>query len=147
MAKVLESCSHRIARVDFWDNGIVYIHLDDEQEVQVSDSEWQYELLKSKYNGKDKFRILVEPGPDTSITQEAREYSTLPDRNAMTDAIAVIVSSLAHRIIINFIINLTHKAGVKMRMFENREKAIQWLQSFDNCDVKSEQQEETSATV
>ncbi|MBS1636519.1 MAG: hypothetical protein JST26_11440 [Bacteroidetes bacterium] len=147
MAQVLESYSHRIARVYFLDNGIVNIHLDNDAEVQVSDSQWQYDLLKSKFNGTDKFRILVEPGTDTSITKEAREYSTLPGSNAMTRAIAVVISSLAHRLIINFIINLIHGQEVKMRMFDSKEKAMEWLLNFDPAGKEIKKEAQSATTI
>jgi hypothetical protein len=48
----------------------------------------------------------------------------------MTKATAVIVKSLAHRILINFIIKLTHQQTMKMRLFDDKQKAIDWLLSF-----------------
>jgi hypothetical protein len=76
--------------------------------------------------------VLVEPGRYTSISKEAREFSTLPESNNMTMASAVIVKSIAHRIIINFIINFIRQQNMKMRMFDDKNKAIEWLLSFNN---------------
>ena len=127
---VLESYTDRASNVEFWDNGIIFIKLKDNLQIELQDSQKQYLFLKSKYDGINKHIILVEPGNDTSISKEAREFATKPESNEMTLATAVIVKSLAHRIIINFIINFTHQQTMKMKMFDNKQKAIDWLLSF-----------------
>lgn len=127
----LETIRLRNSTVDFWDNGIIYIKIDDNSEITLADSAAQHRLLKEKYDGKKRHKILVEPGRYTTITPEAREFSGRPDSNNMTIASAVIVKSLAHRIVINFMINFTQKQNMRMRMFETKEKAIEWLLSFD----------------
>lgn len=124
---VLESYRHRIATIEFWDNGIICIKLDDNEVIQLEDSKKQYEFLLSKFDGINKHRVLVEPGRYTEISKEAREFSSKLDSNAMTLGSAVIVQTLAHRIIINFIINFTRQASMRMKMFDNKEKAIEWL--------------------
>ena len=86
--------------------------------------------MEKKYDGINKHIILVEPGLDSSISKEAREFATKPESNEMTKATAVIVKSLAHRLVINFIINFTNQQTMKMRMFDNKQKAIDWLLSF-----------------
>jgi hypothetical protein len=128
--KIIESVRLRAATIDFWDNGITNMRIDDNVEVALSDSTEQYELLRARYDGTTKYKILVEPGRYTSISKEAREFSTVPERNAMTAASAVLVRSLAHRIVINFLINFIQKQNMKMRMFDSREKAIEWLLSI-----------------
>ncbi|MDZ4664099.1 MAG: hypothetical protein SGJ15_04425 [Bacteroidota bacterium] len=45
----------------------------------------------------------------------------------MTLATAVITTSLAHRIVINFMISIIHQQTMKMKMFDSKEKAIEWL--------------------
>ena len=104
--------------------------LDDNVEIDIADASEQYELLKARYNGKTKYRILVDPGRHTSISTEAREFSSHPERNAMTLATAVLVRSLAHRLIINFMIKFIQQQNMKMKMFDSREKAISWLLLF-----------------
>ena len=127
---VIESYTDRASNVEFWDNDIIFIKLKDNLQIELQDSQKQYLFLKSKYDGINKHIILVEPGNDTSISKEAREFATKPESNEMTLATAVIVKSLAHRIIINFIINFTHQQTMKMKMFDNKQKAIDWLLSF-----------------
>lgn len=127
---VTESYTDRASMVEFWDNGIICIKLKDHIQIEVEDSRKQFLFLKSKFDGIHKHLVLVESGIYTTISKEAREFATKPASNKMTEATAVIVKSLAHRIIINFIINLTNQQKMKMRMFEDKQKAIKWLLSF-----------------
>lgn len=128
--KILESFKHGIAHIECLDNGIIYFKTDDYSETQLEDSVFQYEYLKSKFDGKKKLKILVEPGKFSTITKEAREFSAKPETNKMTMASAVVVSSLAQRLLISFIINLTQKQNMKMKIFETKQKAIEWLLSI-----------------
>ena len=127
---VIESSQDRISLIEFWDNGIIFIKLEDNVQVEYEDSKNQHRFLKKKYDGINKHIIMVETGIDTAISKEAREFSTKPETNEMTKATAVIVKSLAHRLVINFIINFTHQQTMKMRMFDNKKKAIDWLLTF-----------------
>jgi len=127
---VLESNDDRSSTWEFWDNGIIFIKLKDNIQVELEDSTKQFLFLKSKYDGYNKHIILVEPGLDTTISKEAREFSEKPESNEITAATAVIVKSLAHKIIINFIIKFTHQQTMKMRMFDDKQKAIDWLLTF-----------------
>ena len=128
---IVDSRRDRISSIEIWDNGIVFIRIDDNSEVSLQDSKDQQAFLKAKYDGRNKHFVLVEPGRYTSISKEAREFSTLPESNNMIMAGAVIVKSIAHRIIINFIINFIRQQNMKMRMFDKKEKAIEWLLSFN----------------
>ena len=125
--KVLESHRDRISTIEMWDNGIIFIKIDNNCEVELEDSEGQYELLKSKFDGRNKLRVLVEPGRDTTLSKEARAFSLEPERNLMTAGTAVLAKTLAHRIIVNFMINLMRKQNMEMRMFDKKDKAIAWL--------------------
>ncbi|MGZ4057205.1 MAG: DUF7793 family protein [Bacteroidia bacterium] len=125
--KIIEVYKDRISTIEIWDNGIFYIKLEDHIVVEVEDSKRQLEYLRAHFDGVNKMRVLVETGQYTDITKEAREFSARPESNAMTMASAVIVKSLAHRLIINFIINFTRQQAMKMRMFDDKEKAIEWL--------------------
>ena len=127
---IIESVEDRASTIEFWDNDIIFIKLKDNIQVELEDAQKQYVFLKAKYNNINKHIILVETDLDTSISKEAREFASKPESNEMTEATAVIVKSLAHRIIINFIINLTHQQTMKMKMFDDKQKAINWLLSF-----------------
>ena len=125
--KIIESHQDRISTIEVWDNGIIFLKLNNNCQVELADSERQYELLRSKFDGQNKLRVLVEPGQATTLSKESRVFSAVPERNLMTERTAVLTKTLAHRIIINFLINITRQQSMKMRMFDKREKAIEWL--------------------
>lgn len=127
---VVESYREGIFYVEFWDNGITFIKIEDNVQVELKDSKSLFNFLNLRYDGKIKYKMLVESGHDTSVSKEAREFSSAPERTEMTIAQAVIVKSLAHRIVINFIIHFTKQQTMKMRMFDNKQKAIDWLLTY-----------------
>jgi hypothetical protein len=124
---VIKTYKDRISSVEVWDNGIFFIKLEDHVTIELEDSVRQLEILKENFDGVNKMRVLVESGRYTDITKEAREFSARPESNSMTLASAVIVKSLAHRIIINFLIHFTKQQSIKMKMFDDKEKAVIWL--------------------
>jgi hypothetical protein len=126
---VVDQIETRIGSIEHWDNGIVFYKIRDHVTVELEDSMEQLDFLKSKFDGVNKIPVLVESGRYTDITPEAREFSARPESNSMTLASAVIVRTLAHRIIINFLINRTRRQNLKMRMFTDKKEAIKWLLS------------------
>ena len=128
--KILETYHDRVSVTEFWDNGIIYIKLDDNKQIELEDSIRQFELLNSKFDGVNKHLVLVEPGRYTDLSKEAREFSARPESNMMTFATGVIIRSLAQRIMINFMINFIKHGTMKMKMFESKEKAMEWLLSI-----------------
>lgn len=127
---VLETHVLPVFTINIWDNGIVHIQVAGDTMVELQDIERQYEFLKNRFNSTDKFIILVESGENSSLTKEAREFSSLPETNAFTHGTAVIVKTLAERLIINFMINVLHQQTMKLRMFDDKKKAINWLLSL-----------------
>lgn len=126
---ILETHTVEMFTIHFWDNGIVHVEVAGNVVVDVKHIKAQHDFLKARYDHKNKFSILVESDYDSTLTKEAREYSSLPETNAMTLATAVVVKSLAERIIINFIINITSRQAMKIRLFDSKDKAVAWLLS------------------
>lgn len=127
--KVIKQYSHEDCDIEFWDNGIVYFKLKNDVEVTYPMSVANYKVLKDNYQPHKKFYILVESGKDTTITKEAREFSSRPETNAFTKAVAVVTQSMAQRMVINVIISFIRKQ-TKMKAFSNREEALKWLEEY-----------------
>jgi len=63
-----------------------------------------------------------------TITDEARNFSTQPFVYASVIAQAIVVSSLASRLIANFLITFHKKnKDVEMQLFNDYNKALNWL--------------------
>ena len=117
----------RVSTVEFRENALVFFKLDDHVTITLDDAKLHTQYLRERYNGINKFRVLIDPGKYTDLSKEAREFSSLPENNSMTSACAVIVKSMAHRLVMNFIIKFSKAQPVEYQLFENEEKAIDWL--------------------
>ncbi len=127
---ILETHQQTVFAIEIWDNGITHVDVAGNTVVELKHLKAQYNFFKERYDNINKFLILVESGHDSTLTKEAREFSALPETNAMTEATAVVVKSLAERLIINFIINITNRQAMKIRLFDDKEKAVKWLLSL-----------------
>jgi hypothetical protein len=105
------------------------LRVDENATIQLEDSIIHDEFLFSRFDGVNQHKLLIESGVYSTISAEAREYALLPNKADMVSATAVIAKSLAHRILINFAIKVTQQKTMKMKMFDNREKAVEWLLS------------------
>lgn len=125
--KIVQLVKHRISTIEVWDNNIVYIKIDDNEEIQLEDSINHNLFVNSVFDGKNKVLILVEPGEYTQITKEARDFASKFKNNEFTLATAVIIKSLSQRLIMNFITKLISPKTFKMKLFEDKDEAIDWL--------------------
>jgi len=104
--------------------------MQDNVEIDLDKSVRQFTILNEHYNGKDRFKVLVEPGKFTYITPEGREFAAHPESNEMTAAIAVIIHSMAQRLIVNYLMYYLGKQKTKMKAFDTKQKAERWLLSY-----------------
>lgn len=94
-------------------------------EIDVNHVEADYEASKKITEGK-KFLSLVLTSQDTSITSQAQKVSMQKEKYAMVVAQAVVIHSLAQRILGNFMIKFI-KYPVPCQLFGSKEKAAKWL--------------------
>lgn len=78
-------------------------------------------------NGK-KFKNLIVAGPYSSMSTEATQFMKTPEAHLYTRSEAVVVSSLAQRIVGNFYLAIVTKRRPS-RLFNSVEKALEWLNS------------------
>lgn len=131
--KILKTYNQADCTIEFWENGIVFFKLKDEIEITYEMSVANYIVLKENYVPHKKFYVLVESGRDTTISKEAREFSSKPETNAFTKAVAVVTQSMAQRMVINVIITFIRKQ-TKMKAFSDRDDAINWLQKYKHSN-------------
>ena len=128
---ILETHTLGVFTIQVWDNGIFHTQVQGNTVVELKDVKEHQEFFKQRYDQKNKFLILVESGHDSTVTKEAREFSSSLEINARIVATAVVVKSLAERLMTNFIIRFTSQQKTKMQVFECREKAVKWLLSLE----------------
>jgi hypothetical protein len=120
---ILETHQLRSGTVYVRSDGIIYIKINDDVEVDVEDSKEHYEIVNRIFKGVPGY-VITESGLNSTVTKEVREYvHNLP---AISKAEAIIVNSLAQRIMSNFIIKF-HTPGRNVKVFNKLELAIEWI--------------------
>ena len=94
-------------------------HLDREDMLEIN-------TTKFKIVGEEKYAVLFVPGKQATISKDAREVSSRPVITKNAIAKAIVVKTLAHRLIGSFFIKV-QKPPHKTKLFETEEKAIEWL--------------------
>lgn len=93
-----------------------------------------------------KYISLVLTTPDTSITFAAQKESMTKDKYKNVIAQAIVVHSLAQRILGNFMINFI-KYPCPCQLFSEKEQAITWLNQQWNKRVNSKAHSAASSRV
>jgi hypothetical protein len=110
--------SDGIVRVDFKDN----CDISETESSTICDYIWEM----AEYNDA---LVLMKPGNGTEFDQSARNFSAGPNGTRFTLADAIVVESLAHKLIANFYLKI-NKPLVPTRVFSNTKEAEKWLLSF-----------------
>ncbi|PCJ84919.1 MAG: hypothetical protein COA57_08350 [Flavobacteriales bacterium] len=116
-------------------DGIICVQVKDNAEVELEDSIQTFEVVK-KLAGEGKKPVLVLTGIGGTITPEVREFSSSERASEPTLAEAIVVKSLAHRIIVNFIINF-NKPARPIKLFNDEKEAVKWLKEMERKYLKS----------
>jgi hypothetical protein len=102
----------------------IYIHenasLEKSDLVAINDA-------KNKLVGGNRYTVLFVPGKFASITPEARDFSASQEvyRNAI--AKAIVVRTIAHRLIGNFFIRFNRPPAPTL-IFTDETEALAWLE-------------------
>jgi hypothetical protein len=86
------------------------------------------EIVKELGNGK-KMPVYIKANDFLGITSEARNFAALPESGEFTIANAVLISSLANKMLLNFFLKI-NKPIVPTKGFTSEEDAFEWLLSF-----------------
>lgn len=91
----------------------------------VEDTVKMVETTSSFAKGR-KYRLLIKADPDIQPTPAAQKYSSSEEGSIHKLADAFIVNNIAQKLIANFIISF-HRPVVPTKVFQQEEKALQWL--------------------
>jgi hypothetical protein len=106
-------------------DGIVEVNFGDDVELDLKESIEICEAI-GKITGGEKKLILNIGGKNTSATSAARDHSASAAGAKFTIADAFVTKSLAQKLMGNFYMNF-HKPIVPTRMFDDVDKATEWL--------------------
>ncbi len=124
MGEVIEA---RTATFSMLEENILLVVIKEEAVVDVPEAIENYEA-SVKLTARKRFAALIDARQPATITKEARDYSANPEQYTHTIAQAVIVTSLANRILANFImLFLKRNRTVEIKVFSDYDIALNWL--------------------
>jgi hypothetical protein len=113
-----------IAEMSF-SEGILYTRLLEGKEIDLPNALDNFEKSKTLTKGR-RFATLTDARATVTITKEAMAFGSGKEANENLIAQAILIQSLANRIVGNFMIKF-HKPLAPTRLFSNRDEAIAWL--------------------
>lgn len=125
MAELLNSVSTRTAVISFVEEGILRITLLENSEIDIVESK-KMQKLAAEFTKGEKYAALIDARTQVVVSREAREWGSSPESLKDTIAQAILVNSLANRLIGNFIIQF-HKPMAPTKLFSDETAAIEWL--------------------
>lgn len=111
------------------DHGIVEIEFDQNNTEITLDHVKQLRMFLFEFGNGAKLPVYFKAADFLGITPEARKYSATEESGKYTLANAVIVKSLASRILFNFYLNI-NKPIVPTKGFVTKKEAFDWLLSI-----------------
>lgn len=118
--------------MEFWENGIVYVEIEPNTEIDVPLNKLHQNVFMENYIEGNPYFILANLGKFTTVTKESREFSASPETNKIRAAVAVVFTSLAQRLTINFQVKFISHQKTKMKAFQHKEDGIKWLLDLKN---------------
>ncbi len=109
-------------------DGIIHFYVKANVTLTGNDAKEMVKATGEIGNNK-KFPILISSGKYGMADVDAREYAASPDGNKYTIAGALVVKSLAQKLLGNAYIKV-NKPTTPTALFNDEEKAIEWLKTF-----------------
>ena len=125
---ILDQKEFNSSEVTFRSDGIVHFFIKANNTLTGIDSKAMVDCVGKIGNGR-KFPILITSGKYGLADKEAREFGASPAGNKYTIAGALVVKSLAQKILGNAYIKV-NKPTTPTALFNDEGKAIEWLKTF-----------------
>ncbi|HLC82199.1 MAG TPA: hypothetical protein VJI69_00115 [Bacteroidia bacterium] len=116
------------ATISLRNDRIILYSIKDNITISAKDSNEMVEAA-GKLGNFQKFPVLIVGGKHTLADKEAREFGAGQEGTKYALAVAFVLKSLAQKILGNAYIKI-NKPIVPTRLFDNEEKAIEWLKTF-----------------
>lgn len=122
---VVETIEFEKSIYEFCDDGLVIITVKDGVHMELEDSKKEHQMLLKKPEYLP-LRVLIKSGINSSVSKEVRDYSNSEEAYKIIRAEALVVNSLAQKIMADFISKF-YKIPMNLKIFNDEEKAIRWL--------------------
>lgn len=107
-----------------YENGVFHLYFFSGAYISMDFIEIAYQFNLD--NGGKVYRNLFEFEPHVDLDPEVRNWASSPNGNLFTTADALVISSLAHKLLANFYLKY-NKPVKPTRIFNQQEKALKWL--------------------
>lgn len=124
ISKELKSCI-----VSLIGDDIIEFAVKEGCEVELTDVK-EMVLTAGELGGGKMFKNLIIAGEYSSMTSEATQYMKSDEAHRYTIADAIVIDSLAQRILGNFYLGIVNKKRPS-KLFNSKEKALGWLKSLN----------------
>jgi hypothetical protein len=125
----------RIAELSFSDEGILHVRLLEGMEIDLENAMENFEISKQLTKGK-RYAAFTDARATLTITKEAMAFGSGKVANENLIAQAILIQSLANRILGNFMIKF-HKPLAPTRLFSKEEEAMDWLRAQVDAERKN----------
>lgn len=128
--KVLERICCESYSIEYWDNEIVFICLNELSELSENESMFIIENSKSMYIKDKKLNLLIELGENTALTIESFRYFLENIDYNNIRICAIISRSLGNNLVLRFFAQNIRNNEFEFKVFKNKKSAINWLESL-----------------
>jgi hypothetical protein len=97
--------------------------------ITLQDSIEIFQNMMKFSSGKKDMLVVTIAGEESTNDHEVREFANSDECSKYTKGEAVVVHSVAHKLLINFALKF-YKPKRAMKMFTNEDEAIEWLHSL-----------------
>jgi hypothetical protein len=132
----MKSFHTRTAQFSFSEEKMLFIRLNENAEIDIPEVDENYQAAY-ELTQFEKHVVLVDATAHINITKEARERLGSPEYQKSIVAQAIVVNSLANRIIGNFMIRM-NKALSTAKLFSDETSARKWLKKQWEADLLAE---------
>lgn len=115
----------------FRKDGLVIIRIKPNVHLEMEDALEEHRFLYAEKAEYLPMRVMIVPGDGATVSKEVRDYSNHPNNTKMIRAEAIVVNSLAHKIMANFITKF-YKIPMPIKIFNDEAKAIDWLLNYQD---------------
>ncbi len=125
LKKIDNRVSTRCASFNLIEEGVLHIVLMEDSDIDIDESKLMQTKSLALTEG-EKFVALIDARAKINVSKESREWGSTAEAQINMIAQAILVNTLANRIVGNFIIKF-HKPIAKTALFTDEKSALTWL--------------------